>query len=158
MQTCFQLVWMAAERTPNHLAMVDDQNDRAFTYAELIEEIEIVAAGLSARGVVKGTRIATALPGTFDHAIVLLALQRLGAVPALLNFRLTPGDIAGLIEDGDIRGAIVLPDEAVVSAVADVLPDTAMILSVGSRVGVGEDYAACRGDRTALGPLPDFER
>lgn len=158
MQTCFQLVWLSAERTPNQLAMVDDQSDRAYTYAQLIEEIETVAAGLSARGVIKGMRIATALPGTFDHAIVVLALQRLGAVPALLNFRLTPADVGGLIADGEIKGAIVLPDENVVAAVSDVLSDTAMILSVGGAAGVAEDYMDCRGDGAALGPVPDLDR
>ena len=46
MQTCYQLIWLAAERTPDRLAMVDDASHRQFTYAELISEIETVAAGL----------------------------------------------------------------------------------------------------------------
>ena len=88
MQTCYQLIWLAAERTPDRLAMVDDASHRQFTYAELISEIETVAAGLAGRGIGKGTRVATALPPLFDHGVLILALQRLGAVPALLNFRL----------------------------------------------------------------------
>ena len=63
MQTCYQLIWLAAERTPDRLAMVDDASERQFTYAELIVEIETVAAGLAERGITKGTRVATALPG-----------------------------------------------------------------------------------------------
>ena len=51
MQTCFDLVWLAAERTPDHLAIVDDQSDRQMTYSQLIDEIEAVAVGLQRRGV-----------------------------------------------------------------------------------------------------------
>ena len=46
MQTAYQMVWMSAERTPDHLALIDDLSDRRLTYAELIGEIDIVAAGL----------------------------------------------------------------------------------------------------------------
>ena len=157
MQTAYQLVWLAAERTPDHLAMVDDQTDRAFTYARLIFEIDSVAAGLAASGVGKGMKVATALPGLFDHAILLLALQRLGAVPALLNFRLTPDDICGLIRDGGLEAAVVMADEVLAAAVADALPDGAVLMSMGGATGPAEDYAACRGDASALGPLPALD-
>ena len=56
-------------------------------------------------GIGKGTRVATALPPLFDHGILILALQRLGAVPALLNFRLTADDLADLIAEGGIEAA-----------------------------------------------------
>ena len=76
MQSCYQLVWLAAERTPNQLAMVDDRSDRQFTYRQLIDDIEAVAAGFADRGIDRGSMVATALPGCFDHAILLLALHR----------------------------------------------------------------------------------
>ena len=88
MLSTFDLVWMAAERAPNHLAIVDDRTDRRLTFSQLMEEIELVAAGLAARHIRSGMRVATVLPSTFDHCIALLALSRLGAVPALINFRL----------------------------------------------------------------------
>ena len=62
MQTAYDLVWLAAERTPDQLALVDDRTERKLTYRELLGEIDAVAAGLAARGVKRGTRIATALP------------------------------------------------------------------------------------------------
>ena len=73
MQTAFDLVWLSAERTPDHIAIVDDETARSLTYRALIEEIETVAAGLAERKVGAGDRVATALPGCFDHCIVLLA-------------------------------------------------------------------------------------
>ena len=88
MQTCYDLVWLSAQRAPDDLAIVDDQSDRAYTYQQLIDEVDEVAAGLQERGVTQGMRIATVLPSLFDHAIALLALQRLAAIPALLNLSL----------------------------------------------------------------------
>ena len=89
MQTAYQMVWMSAERTPDHLALIDDLSDRRLTYAELIGE-DIVAAG---RGIRQGDRVATVLPSLFEHCLLLLALQRLCAVPALMNFRLSVAEI-----------------------------------------------------------------
>ena len=82
MQTMYDLVWMQAERTPDALALADDISERSFTYRQLIEEVEAIAAGLAARGVGAGTRIATCLPNVLEHGICILALQRLAAVPA----------------------------------------------------------------------------
>ena len=107
MQTAYQMVWMSAERTPDHLALIDDLSDRRLTYAELIGEIDIVAAGLFERGIRQGDRVATVLPSLFEHCLLLLALQRLCAVPALINFRLSASEIRNLISDGDINAAVI---------------------------------------------------
>ena len=151
MQTAYDLVWMSAERTPNHLALVDDRTDRTLTYAQLIAEIDVVAAGLAARGVGFGTRVATALPSSWEHAVALLALARLGAVPALLNFRQRPEEIARLIEQGGIAGAIVGTQPEVAAAVKPALPANGLLLTVG---GGANDFAQCRGDAATLPPVP----
>ena len=51
MKTAYDLVWIAGERTPDHLALVDDRTDRKLTYRQLLAEVDAVAAGLAARGV-----------------------------------------------------------------------------------------------------------
>ena len=117
MRTCsYDLVWLAAERTPDHLALVDDRTERKFTYRELLHEVDVVAAGLAERGIGRGSRVATALPNVIEHCILLLALQRLQAVPAMLNFRLQAAELAKLVKQGTMAGA-VLRDEAAVQAV-----------------------------------------
>ena len=141
MQTAYDLVWLSAERTPDQLALVDDHTERKLTYRELIREIDAVAAGLAGRGVKRGTRIATALPNLFEHCIFLLALQRLAAVPALLNFRLQPAEIAKLIEHGEMEGAIVRDDPAVTSALK-------------LKLLLTPDLSTCRGDSATLAPRP----
>ena len=67
MHTGYELVWIAAERTPDHTALVDDVSDRRLTYREMIAEIDAVAAGMAARGISAGSRVATALPTTWKH-------------------------------------------------------------------------------------------
>ena len=107
MHTAYQIIQLAAERTPRHPALVDDRSNRQLSYSELLAEIDTVAAGLSARGIGAGTRVATVLPGLWEHCILLLALMRLNAVPALLNHRLKPDQIAGLCRSGNVEAAVI---------------------------------------------------
>ncbi len=152
MHTAYDIIKLSSRRAPNRLALVDDLTDRKLTFAQLMAEIDIVAAGLAARGVTAGMRIATVLNNCFEHAIALLALQRLGAVPALLNFRLLPADIARLIQHGELRGAIVHPVPALIEAVRAALPAGGLLLVVGGEGA--ESFAACRGDAATLPPVP----
>ena len=154
MHTAYDVLKLASRRAPDRLALVDDLSPRAFTYAQLVAELDVVAAGLAARGVKCGMRVATVLNNCLEHALVLMALQRLGAVPALLNFRLTPPDIAKLIQHGGLQGAVIHASAGLAAAVKAALPSGAPLLSVGGAVSGAEDFAACRGDAKALAPLP----
>ena len=40
MHTTYDLVWYASERTPHHLAIVDDRTARKLTYRQLMLEID----------------------------------------------------------------------------------------------------------------------
>ena len=51
MQTVWDHIRLAAERTPDHIAMQDDRTDRVLTFAELVREVETVAAGFADAGV-----------------------------------------------------------------------------------------------------------
>ena len=155
LQTAYDLVWRAAERTPDHLALVDDRSDKQFTYRALLAEIDVIAAGLAERGVKAGMRFATVLPNVLEHALILLALQRLGAVPALVNFRLKPEEIAELIRQGEIAGALVPPAPPLVEAVVAALPRGRVLLVTGAEaVGPAQPFAACRGSASSLPPVP----
>jgi 2-furoate---CoA ligase len=163
MQTAYDLVWLSAERTPDHLALVDDRTDRKLTYRQLIAEIDVIAAGFAARGVTAGTRIATVLPSLYDHCLAILALCRLAAVPALINNRLRPDDVAALVRAGDMAGAIIGNDAGLASAVTNALPVGAPIWAVGgtpTSATVGGtpagaiDFAGCRADPAGLPPVP----
>ncbi|MFO0987418.1 MAG: AMP-binding protein [Alphaproteobacteria bacterium] len=158
MHTAYDILKLASRRAPDRLALVDDLSPRAFTFAQLIAELDAVAAGLAARGVGRGTRVATVLNNCLEHALVLMALQRLGAVPALLNFRLTPPDIAKLIQHGGLEGAVIHANADLAAAVKAALPAGAPLLAVGDgprrAVDGAETFAACRGDAKTLPPVP----
>lgn len=151
MHTGYELVWIAAERTPNHPAIVDDRTDRQLSYAELIAEVDAVAAGFAARGIGKGSRVATALPTLWEHSVAILALMRLNAVPAMLNFRLKPDEIKSICEACEIDAAVILPDAALAGTISAALPDGAPIWSVGEGAGPAQDFATCRADAATLG-------
>jgi acyl-CoA synthetase (AMP-forming)/AMP-acid ligase II len=154
MKTAYDLVWIAGERTPDHLALVDDRTSRTLTYRQLLVEVDAVAAGLAQRGIAAGSRVATILPNLFEHTVALLALARLAAVPALMNARLQPAELARLVAQGGIEGAIIRKDEPLAAAIAQALPAGGMLLSIDGAVGTTQDFAACRGDAANLPAVP----
>lgn len=153
MHSTYDLVWYAAERTPDHLAIVDDRTGRRLTYRELMAEVDAIAAGLMVRGIERGSRFGTVLPNLFEHCLVILALARLGAVPALLNARLTANEIAELVKQADLDGAIIMPSGDVAKAVAAVLPGGAPLLCATGQLENVEAIVGCRDDSAKLAPF-----
>jgi amino acid adenylation domain-containing protein len=62
---------------PDHPAALD--LERALTYAQLIDEVARVGAGLSARGITEGDRVALLIPNSVDFIVAALASQWIGA-------------------------------------------------------------------------------
>ncbi|MGH8689757.1 MAG: AMP-binding protein [Burkholderiales bacterium] len=152
MQTIHDLVRLAAARNPGQLAIVDDRTDRCLTYRQLIEEIDAYAAGFLAAGVRPGTIVATVLPNLYEHALAILSLHRLGAAPALINPRLKPEEAAGLVRQGEMNAAVMLPDEAGVRAVSAALPQGAPLITVGPGPAGSRTLESCRADPKAIAP------
>ncbi len=159
MQTVHDLVRLAAARRPDHLAIADDRTDRRLTYRELLAEIDAYAAGFAAQGLRAGQIVATVMPNLYEHALVLLSLHRLGVVPAMINARLKPDEAAGLVKQGGMAGAITLPDEAMVRALKETLPQGAPLITVGAGPAGTKTLDACRGDAKSIAPWksPDPE-
>lgn len=153
MRTGYDLIVLAAERNPDHLAIVDDRSGRGLTYRELMREIDAVAAGLHARGIRMGDRVATALPNLLEHCLVLLALQRLAAVPAVLNFRFPAPQLAAMMQEANVKAAVIPHEPAIVQAVTAALPASALIVTVGGAAANTCDYVNCHGDPADL-PSP----
>lgn len=150
MRTGYDLAWLAAQRAPRHPALVDDRTERRYTYEELMAEVDALAAGLAAQGIGNASRVATALPNAIEHCLLLLALQRLGAVPALMNFRLPPSELARLMQQGEVAAAFVRDDAGTLAALRAAL---------GSRIPLHTDILGLRGDAARLPgrprPAPD---
>ena len=87
----------AAEATPNRCAI--EFQGTELSYGDFAKLIEVRAAQLHARGIVRGDRIAWL---GFNHPevfVLLFAAARLGAILVPLNWRLADGDVAGILND-----------------------------------------------------------
>lgn len=151
MQTVWDHIRLAAERTPDHIAIQDDWTDRVLTFAELVREVETVAAGFAEAGVGRGQRAATVLPNVFEQAIAILALHRLGTQLCLINPRLKPEEAAALMTDAGVMTAVCPAEELISSAVTGAVGEKGSVFSVGGAVDGTKDFAECRGDAAALG-------
>ena len=159
MQTVWDHVRLAAARTPDRTAMVDDRGPRRASFSELVGEAEAMAAGLAAAGLCPGERAAVMLPNIWEHAVAILALHRLGAVPCLINPRLKPDEARALMQAGEARLAICMADEAVAAAASEAVGGDDRVLCVGGAVSGTADLASIGGDAADLAPWssPDAE-
>ncbi|AZS70379.1 (2,3-dihydroxybenzoyl)adenylate synthase [Streptomyces lydicus] len=67
---------------PGRTALVDPSpGRRTWTYRELDERADRLAAGFAARGIAKGDRVVVQLPNTGEFIEVVFALFRIGALP-----------------------------------------------------------------------------
>lgn len=82
----YDLFAARARVTPDALAIV--QSDTRLTYAELRAAVARFAAGLHARGVTRGERVAILSENRWEYLAIQLACARLGAIAACQNWRL----------------------------------------------------------------------
>ena len=108
-----------SHRYADRPALHDPATDRRWTYAELWADSGHLAAGLRARGVQAGDVVVLDLFNCPEFVLVWLAAQRLGAIAAPINFRLSSGEVAHVLDDS--RPAVFIHDAALTSVVADAL-------------------------------------
>lgn len=94
---------------PGHPGAKDQQRD--LTYGELREAAAAVAAGLTARGVGPGDRVALQLPNSVDFLVSALACLWVGAIFVPLAATDPPVRVAAVVDDCD--PALVLASPAI---------------------------------------------
>jgi fatty-acyl-CoA synthase len=87
------------------------------TWRALDDRLRRLATGLSARGVVKGDRVAVLMTNRPEFLEAVLAANLLGAIAVPVNFRLAAREVAQLLADS---GATVLITDAMLAALARV--------------------------------------
>ena len=95
-QTLADLLRRTAKRFPNKTAIIC--GDTRWSYAEFDAVCERLAAGLAARGVGKGARVAILSRNSHAFAALRFALARLGAVLVPINFMLKPEEAAFILK------------------------------------------------------------
>lgn len=92
-------VAVQARLQPERVAAVELAGGRRWTYAELDLAIARAAGVLRRRGISEGERLAVLARNRVLLAVLHMACARLGAMFVPLNWRLSSGEIAALVED-----------------------------------------------------------
>jgi acyl-coenzyme A synthetase/AMP-(fatty) acid ligase len=92
---------------PEAVALIDA--DRTSTYGELAALVWRTAGYLSALGVRRGDRIGLCLKDDWQHVVALLAVARLGAAFAQIDWRSRPAEKARIAETFDFKLVLTLP-------------------------------------------------
>jgi amino acid adenylation domain-containing protein len=91
--------------------------DGTFTYAELDQRADEVAAGLAARGVRKGDRVALVLPNSAEAAVAIYGVLRAGAAISPVDPSIKPERLAYMLTDSG--AALALCDARASGVVGD---------------------------------------
>ncbi len=87
------------DQRPNKEAVRDLGSDRSFTYAELDERVDAMAAYFGSIGVGRGDRVGVLAQNGVEYFDVQFACARTGAICVLLNWRLTVTELEYIIND-----------------------------------------------------------
>ncbi len=120
----------AAASFPSHPAILEDS--RSWSFAEVGELSDRVAAGLAARGVRKGDRIALYSPNTAAFAIAYMGIVKAGGCVLSLHLLYHPNELAWILNDAGATGLLYLaPLEAAVDAITPQVPGLRHIVRIG---------------------------
>ncbi|NQW08806.1 MAG: long-chain fatty acid--CoA ligase [Alphaproteobacteria bacterium] len=100
MLNLIQAVETAAERHPNRTAIVS--GGRRMTYAELMDEVRRLAAGLQDHGIRPGDRVALACPNITAFPVAYLAILTAGAAVVPVSLLLKRNEIAYMLDHAEV--------------------------------------------------------
>lgn len=127
------LIAKRAALSPHAVALEEAASGRTRSYAELDARAEAVAAGLAARGVARGDRVAILCRNRIEFFELLFGCAKLGAVLVPLNWRMPPAELDGLIADCEPALLLYGASDAETAARLSAPPPMA---------GLDEDYEA----------------
>ncbi|MBI1258609.1 MAG: AMP-binding protein, partial [Chloroflexi bacterium] len=101
--------WIAfhADRTPQKLALIDQQTGRRFTYAEFNDRSARLAGYLREQwDVLPGDRIAILAKNSTEYFEFEFACIKLGAMMLPLNWRLAEPELLFILNDAEAKGLV----------------------------------------------------
>jgi acyl-CoA synthetase (AMP-forming)/AMP-acid ligase II len=130
----------AARRYGGEIGFI--RGEDTWTWAELDQRVDAMAAALAARGVKKGDRILVQSKNGNQMFESMFACFRLGAVWVPTNYRQTPGEVAYLAQSSGASAMICHCDfPEYVAAAREAAPAILFVVSIGT-AEFGEDYDA----------------
>jgi 2-furoate---CoA ligase len=158
MQTVFELLRKAASRYPDAPAIVDVESGDELSYRALVIRVEATAAGFLALGWRAGDRLAVVSPNTVEACIAILGVHRAGMVPALMDPRLKPAEIAALIREGGMVGCMLTATSPMAEPLLAALGADIIAISLDGRLATAlqlGDLAQSGRAPPPLRPRPD---
>lgn len=154
------LVSAAAADVPERLAVVE-AGGRGLTWAELDREVDLVASGLGAAGIVGGHRVLIATGNRIEFVTTYLGVLRAQAVAVPVNPQSTAAELSRMLDDCGAR--LVVADAATVSVVREAVErseQAARVAVIGTPPQVGElSYDDLRATAVReVPPIPDPEK
>jgi crotonobetaine/carnitine-CoA ligase len=125
-----------ADRRPDHPALVWDPGDgevRTWTYAQLRDDVQRLAAGLSERGITVGDKVLIHSENCPEMVLAFLACATVGAVAVTTNTKSVTSEIAYFASKAQCVAAITQPEFA--AMVAEAAPALKWIAVIGNREG-----------------------
>ncbi|MFN2489208.1 MAG: 4-coumarate--CoA ligase family protein [Actinomycetota bacterium] len=90
-------------------ALVDGATGRSVSYRQLARRVQIVRAGLAARGFSKGDVLAIFCPNLPDYAVAFYAIASLGGISTTINPLYTAGELAFQLKDAGAKYVLTIP-------------------------------------------------
>ncbi|WP_281164729.1 o-succinylbenzoate--CoA ligase [Liquorilactobacillus sicerae] len=102
--------WLIKQATakPDKLALI--YQGQHLNFKELLNKVRQVASGLVALKIRKADRIAVLASNTANSYFVILALQQIGALPVLLNYRLSLSEISQQVRLSKVKLLLIDDD------------------------------------------------
>lgn len=91
---------------PDGDALVDCASDRRWTYAELNDEIDVVARGLMALGIEQGDRVGIWAPNCAEWIMIQYATAKIGAILVNINPAYRTHELSYVLEQSGVRTLI----------------------------------------------------
>ncbi|MGH2914328.1 MAG: AMP-binding protein, partial [Solirubrobacteraceae bacterium] len=108
-----------SHRYADRPALHDPASGRRWTYSQLWADSGRLAGGLAVVGIRTGDVVVLSLYNCPEFVLAWLAAQRLGAIAAPINFRLSPGEVAHVLDDS--LPAAYVYDASLAQTAADAL-------------------------------------
>jgi acyl-CoA synthetase (AMP-forming)/AMP-acid ligase II len=104
-----EFVLGGVERHGDRPALIDGPSGRTLSYAQLAEDVERFAAGLTVSGFGKGDVLGIVLPNMPEYAVAVYGVSRAGGVSTTINPLYKPEEVRKQLQDSEARYLLTLP-------------------------------------------------
>jgi len=126
---------------PHHMAVVDVDNDKRYTYKELNNRVNRLANALLAIGIQKGDTAAILMRDRVEPLELIYALNKIGGIWAPVNYRFTPKEVERQVLHSDAK--IFFFEEEFTDHIEEIkgnLPKTKKYIMLGEKKKPGYEF------------------